>query len=133
MSCTASVNAQEKLQMQGTEITGNKELPKVLYIVALMLADAAEARSPTERNFFLQRIGDVVGAEDREEVVVAGPRSLVVEGQEGGVRCSLIEGLVEGRLNSRFARASGRGRPGFKSGVVWRPQRFLVLTRAGTS
>jgi hypothetical protein len=27
--------------------------------LALMMADAAEARSPTERNFFLQRIGDV--------------------------------------------------------------------------
>jgi hypothetical protein len=33
ISCTASVNAQERLQMQGTEITGNKELPNVLYIV----------------------------------------------------------------------------------------------------
>jgi hypothetical protein len=33
ISGVANLNAQEKLQMEGTEITGNKELPKVLYIV----------------------------------------------------------------------------------------------------
>jgi hypothetical protein len=46
ISGTASVNAQEKLQMQGTEITGNKELPKVLYIVPWKSAERFEITSP---------------------------------------------------------------------------------------
>ena len=46
ISCIASVNAQEKLEMQGTEITGNKELPKVLYIVPWKSVERFDIKSP---------------------------------------------------------------------------------------
>ena len=46
ISSTASVNAQEKLQMQGTEITGNKELPKILYIVPWKSVERFDISSP---------------------------------------------------------------------------------------
>jgi len=46
ISCTAIVNAQEKLQMEGTEITGNKELPRVLYIVPWKSIERFELKSP---------------------------------------------------------------------------------------
>ena len=46
ISSTASVNAQEKLQMQGTEITCNKELPKILYIVPWKSVERFDISSP---------------------------------------------------------------------------------------
>jgi len=42
----AEVNAQERLQMEGTEITGNKELPRVLYIVPWKAVERFELTSP---------------------------------------------------------------------------------------
>jgi hypothetical protein len=46
ISSTAVVDAQEKLQMEGTEITGNKELPKVLYIVPWKSVERFDISSP---------------------------------------------------------------------------------------
>ena len=46
ISCTANVSAQEKLQMEGTEITGNKELPRVLYIVPWKSVERFDIKSP---------------------------------------------------------------------------------------
>ena len=46
ISMSAGVQAQERLQMEGTEITGNKELPRVLYIVPWKMAERFEIESP---------------------------------------------------------------------------------------
>lgn len=46
MYCSASANAQERLDMEGTAITGNKELPKVLYIVPWKSVERFEIESP---------------------------------------------------------------------------------------
>jgi hypothetical protein len=55
-SCTASVYAQEKLHMQGTEITGNKELPKVLYIVPWKSVERFEISSPPIASIMEQKL-----------------------------------------------------------------------------
>jgi hypothetical protein len=46
ISCNASVNAQERLDMEGTAITGNKELPKVLYIVPWKSVERFDISTP---------------------------------------------------------------------------------------
>lgn len=46
ISGIASVYAQERLEMEGTEITGNKELPKVLYIVPWKSVERFEIEAP---------------------------------------------------------------------------------------
>ena len=46
ISGIANVNAQERLEMEGTEITGNKELPRVLYIVPWKSVERFEIESP---------------------------------------------------------------------------------------
>jgi len=56
ISCTANVNAQEKLQMQGTQITGNKELPKVLYIVPWKSVERFEISSPPIASIMEQKL-----------------------------------------------------------------------------
>lgn len=42
----AELQAQERLEMQGTSIIGNKELPKVLYIVPWKPADKIDLSTP---------------------------------------------------------------------------------------
>jgi hypothetical protein len=56
ISCTANVYAQEKLQMQGTKITGNKELPKVLYIVPWKSVERFEISSPPIASIMEQKL-----------------------------------------------------------------------------
>ncbi len=46
ISGIASVNAQERLELEGTAITGNKELPRVLYIVPWKSVERFEIESP---------------------------------------------------------------------------------------
>jgi len=41
-----SLGAQDKLELEGTEITGNKELPMVLYIVPWKSVERFEIQSP---------------------------------------------------------------------------------------
>ena len=55
-SSIANVSAQEKLQMEGTEITGNKELPKVLYIVPWKSAERFEISSPPITSIMDQKL-----------------------------------------------------------------------------
>ena len=43
---TAPTQAQESLQLEGTEITGNKELPMVLYIVPWKSIERFDIQSP---------------------------------------------------------------------------------------
>ena len=46
IACTTIVNGQERLEMQGTAITGNKELPKVLYIVPWKSVERFDISTP---------------------------------------------------------------------------------------
>jgi hypothetical protein len=46
ISMGAGIQAQERIQMEGTEITGNKELPRVLYIVPWKTAERFEIDTP---------------------------------------------------------------------------------------
>jgi len=41
-----SVLAQDRIEMKGTSIIGNKELPKVLYIVPWKMAESIELKTP---------------------------------------------------------------------------------------
>lgn len=43
----ASLHAQERIEMKGTSIIGNKELPKVLYIVPWKTAESIELTTPS--------------------------------------------------------------------------------------
>ncbi len=56
ISSSASVSAQERLQMEGTEITGNKELPKVLYIVPWKSVERFEISSPPITSIMDQKL-----------------------------------------------------------------------------
>ena len=56
ISSAAGVVAQEKLEMQGTEITGNKELPKVLYIVPWKSVERFEITSPPIASIMEQKL-----------------------------------------------------------------------------
>ena len=56
ISSTAEVSAQERLQMEGTEITGNKELPRVLYIVPWKSAERFEISSPPITSIMDQKL-----------------------------------------------------------------------------
>jgi hypothetical protein len=65
---TASVMAQQRLEMEGTAIIGNKELPKVLYIVPWKSTETVnfpsppiesimdQALKPLDRNAFRRQI-----------------------------------------------------------------------------
>ena len=46
ISVSAGARAQERIQMEGTEIKGNQELPRVLYIVPWKTAERFEIDSP---------------------------------------------------------------------------------------
>jgi len=51
-----SASAQERLQMEGTEITGNKELPKVLYIVPWKSVERFDIQSPPVESIMDQKL-----------------------------------------------------------------------------
>jgi len=65
---TASVMAQQRLEMEGTAIIGNKELPKILYIVPWKSTETVnfpsppivsimdQALKPLDRNAFRRQI-----------------------------------------------------------------------------
>lgn len=46
MTAINAVAAQDSLELEGTEITGNKELPMVLYIVPWKSAERFDIKSP---------------------------------------------------------------------------------------
>ena len=56
ISVSANLNAQERLQMEGFEIIGNRELPKVLYIVPWKAAERFEIESPPISSIMEQRL-----------------------------------------------------------------------------
>ncbi len=58
---TTSMQAQERLDMQGTSIIGNKELPNVLYIVPWKPAGTVDLETPP----FKSVLDDVLKPVDR--------------------------------------------------------------------
>lgn len=53
---STAVSAQQSLQMEGTEITGNKELPKVLYIVPWKSVRRFEIEAPPITSIMDQKL-----------------------------------------------------------------------------
>ena len=68
ISFTGIVNAQEKLEMKGTEITGNKELPRVLYIVPWKSAERFEISTPPIISIMDQKLGPIERASFKRTV-----------------------------------------------------------------
>jgi hypothetical protein len=68
ISCTANVNAQEKLQMEGTEITGNKELPRVLYIVPWKSTERFDIKSPPIISIMDQKLNPIDRASFKRKI-----------------------------------------------------------------
>jgi hypothetical protein len=68
ISCSGIVNAQEKLEMRGTEITGNKELPRVLYIVPWKSAERFEMSTPPITSIMDQKLGPIERASFKRTV-----------------------------------------------------------------
>jgi hypothetical protein len=56
ISMAAGVHAQERIEMEGTTITGNKELPRVLYIVPWKTAERFEIDSPPIMSIMERRL-----------------------------------------------------------------------------
>ena len=53
---TAGAQAQERIELEGTTITGNKELPRVLYIVPWKTAERFEIDSPPIASIMERRL-----------------------------------------------------------------------------
>jgi hypothetical protein len=51
-----SADAQQSLQLEGTEITGNKELPQVLYIVPWKTVQRFDIKSPPINSILEQKL-----------------------------------------------------------------------------
>ena len=51
-----SANAQESLQLEGTAITGNKELPQVLYIVPWKTVERFDIKAPSINSIMEQKL-----------------------------------------------------------------------------
>lgn len=56
LGASAAPNAQQSLQLEGTEITGNKELPMVLYIVPWKSVQRFEIESPEITSIMDQKL-----------------------------------------------------------------------------
>lgn len=59
LSGITAIQAQEKLQMEGTEIIGNKELPRVLYIVPWKTVERFEITTPPITSILDQKLGPI--------------------------------------------------------------------------
>jgi len=68
ISSTANVCAQERLQMEGTEITGNKELPRVLYIVPWKSVERFEISSPPITSIMDQQLTPIERAAFKRQI-----------------------------------------------------------------
>ncbi len=59
ISAVTQLQAQERLEMEGTEIIGNTELPRVLYIVPWKSAERFEIASPPIVSIMDQKIAPI--------------------------------------------------------------------------
>jgi hypothetical protein len=60
--------AQQRIEMQGTEIVGNQELPRVLYIVPWQTAERFEIDSPPITSIIERRLTPLERAAFRRKV-----------------------------------------------------------------
>ncbi len=56
ISMSAAASAQDRLELEGTEIIGNKELPKVLYIVPWKSVERFDIETPPINSIMDQRL-----------------------------------------------------------------------------
>jgi hypothetical protein len=68
ISSIATVSAQESLQMEGTEITGNKELPRVLYIVPWKSVERFDIKSPPITSIMDQELNHIDRASFKRQI-----------------------------------------------------------------
>jgi hypothetical protein len=68
ISSTGIVGAQERLQMEGTEITGNKELPRVLYIVPWKSVERFDIESPPIVSIMDQKLAPIDRASFKRKI-----------------------------------------------------------------
>ena len=68
ISSSANVIAQERLQMEGTEITGNKELPRVLYIVPWKSVQRFDIKSPPITSIMDQKLTRIERASFKRKI-----------------------------------------------------------------
>ncbi len=68
ISMSATIDAQERLEMEGTEIIGNKELPRVLYIVPWKSVERFEIQSPPIESIMTQKLTPIERAAFRRKI-----------------------------------------------------------------
>ena len=68
ISCIANASAQERLQMEGTEIIGNKELPRVLYIVPWKSVERFDIKSPPITSIMEQELTRIDRASFKRQI-----------------------------------------------------------------
>ena len=56
---STALSAQDIIQLEGTSITGNKELPMVLYIVPWKSAERFDMKSPQITSIMDQKLGPI--------------------------------------------------------------------------
>jgi hypothetical protein len=65
---SGTAQAQEKLQMDGTSIIGNKELPKVLYIVPWKSVERFDIKSPPITSIMDQKLAPIERAAFKRKI-----------------------------------------------------------------
>lgn len=68
ISMGAATHAQERLDMEGTEIIGNKELPRVLYIVPWKPVERFEIQSPPIDSIMQRKLTPIERAAFRRQI-----------------------------------------------------------------
>ena len=68
ISVTAKVSAQERLEMEGAEITGNKELPRVLYIVPWKSVERFDIESPPINSIMDEKLSPIERASFKRKI-----------------------------------------------------------------
>ena len=68
ISIPVTAIAQERLELEGTEIIGNKELPKVLYIVPWKSVERFEIKTPPIESIMEQRLTPISRAAFKRQI-----------------------------------------------------------------
>ena len=69
ISAISQLQAQERLELEGTEIIGNKELPKVLYIVPWKSVERFDIASPPIISIMDQKITPIDRASFKRKIL----------------------------------------------------------------
>ena len=65
---SATLDAQERLEMEGAEIKGNRELPKVLYVVPWKSVERFQIESPPIISIMEQKLTPIDRASFRRKI-----------------------------------------------------------------